>query len=86
MSVYDEIKAVYSRHNKELTLSIFDKDDNLIVSSKMPKLIAYQKGDEVNGPNNQKFIVTDVEDNIFNPKKLHIAKMVKEEIFYSLNR
>lgn len=73
--MYEEITAIYSRHNKELMLSIYDQEENLLISSTMPKLISYKIGDIVDGPNNQKYVVTDTEDNIFNPKKLHIAKM-----------
>ncbi|WP_033829698.1 hypothetical protein [Bacillus andreraoultii] len=76
--MYEEITAVYSRHNKELMLSIYDEKDHLLIRSKMPKLIAYKIGDIVDGPNNQKYIVTGTEDNIFNPKKLHKAKLKRK--------
>lgn len=47
--MYEEITAVYSRQNRELFLSIYDQDSNLIVSSKMPKLVSYKIGDCVDG-------------------------------------
>lgn len=79
--MFDEIKAVYSRKNKELFLSIFDKEGNLLVSSHMPKLISYKEGEVVDGPNNEKYVVVDVKDEIFNPNKLHTAKLVKKEVY-----
>ena len=80
--MYEEIKAIYSRKNKELFLSIYDKNGNQIISSKIPKLIAYKKGEEVEGMNNNKYVVVEVEDDVFNPKKLHTAKMVRADLYY----
>lgn len=79
MDVYDEIKAVYSRQNRELTLNIYDQEGNLIVSSKMPKLVSYKIGETVQGPNNFKYEVVDVKDDVFNPKNLHTAILKKIE-------
>ena len=77
MNVYDEIKAVYSRKNRELTLNIYDQDGNLIVSSKMPKLVSYKVGETVHGPNNVLYEVVDAKDDVFNPKQLHTAILKK---------
>lgn len=77
--MYEEITAVYSRKNKELFLTIFDQEGNEIISSKMPKLVAYKMHDIIDGPNRQKYQVVHVEDHIFNPKKLHIAKLKRIE-------
>ncbi|MCU9595469.1 hypothetical protein OEV82_13570 [Caldibacillus thermolactis] len=77
--MHEVIKAVYSRKNRELTLNIFDNEDNLIISSKMPKLVSYKIGETVAGPNNFQYEVVDVEDDVFNPRKLHTAILKKKD-------